>query len=260
MKKNFKLAEKGAGDGLVLRSEVVAAQRFSLVELLVVIAILAILASMLLPALNKAKEMAKSSLCISNLRQVSLAFFSYASDSGDYLPPVNSGIPGSAASTDYNWYTNILNTNGYLDAKNIAANGRCTEGVWLCPSTSSELVGTYSSGGYGVNQTHLFGFAGRTTVDSDKPFLSKGSLKISSVKQPSNMITVADSHFIATPVYAVNVFNCPCKSWGGGAEGAARHNGVNCSFMDGHVNKEIYNILRSNWSNSLLNYFGHSSL
>ena len=215
-------------------------RRFTLIELLVVIAIIAILSSMLLPALSKARDRVKSAACQSNLKQIGVCVMNYANDYNGYLP--------QDASVHSYWRFLLapyagLNASSYSDVI-------LTTKIFRCPSWIDKggILKSYESG-YGWNLNYL-GFKG---------FASQGYreyVSISEVKKASETCMSGDSSDYSSDAAShpeEYTFFC-VPSWGPKFTSSRHMGGLNVLWLDGHVSWFSFAKFRSG-ANGDVNYY-----
>ncbi|MGN0873532.1 MAG: prepilin-type N-terminal cleavage/methylation domain-containing protein [Victivallales bacterium] len=210
---------------------------FTLIELLIVVAIIAILAAMLLPALNKVKYTAKDITCTARIRELGAFHHAYASDYNDifvqgYSIPNDSGtLRDPLNNTDGSWPHNSLLLPNYVGYRAGYTPLRYkAQSVYMCPLTRLNIEPMFYIS-YGMNRFILMSNATGT-------FGSNGSNgKRSRHRHPSKTSLLLDRYHDSTiwmyPWYYGNDTYGFIKR----AITARHPNGLNVNFVDGHVEK-----------------------
>jgi len=220
---------------------------FTLIELLVVIAIISILAALLLPALGKAKEMARSAKCCSNLQQHAAMMNLYASDNAGFVPyslPYILGYPPSGfwefltapyagfriPYTASNWYKD-------LGAKLQRDN------VFRCPEADKNFINAMAGYGYPHLQGYGHNFAAGYGPEAHNLGAGCDPRTVYQCKMPAQTIYVSDSKDWSPSEPSGRWFTNQylySGRWSSiGGFTYTRHFGigVNAAWMDGHVAK-----------------------
>ena len=166
---------------------------FTLIELLVVIAIIAILASLLFPALSNAKANARSIRCVSNLRQIGLSTHLYVMDTAQF--PLFAAAISPARPEGAKWYNELFKYTSQRWTNDLFICPSYKGAVWDGPITEEAFYLSAGSYGYNVGSADLggiqrFGLAGKFAAPGA---ITQIPTKENEVKVPGDMITIADS-------------------------------------------------------------------
>lgn len=188
---------------------------FTLIELLVVIAIIAILASILFPVFSRARENARRTSCMSNMKQLGLGVVQYMQDSDSRFPGCEVGAAGNGLYGGWMFYTNFAQdgTTNFDPAQGAIYPYLKSTGVYACPSDEAEQKDSYALNGLLTKN----GGAGYTS-----------GLKETIVQSPANTFMFVEEKFnVSTDdgFFLVDVNHLSDRHF----------EGSNFAFCDGHA-------------------------
>ncbi|MDD5455307.1 MAG: prepilin-type N-terminal cleavage/methylation domain-containing protein [Candidatus Ratteibacteria bacterium] len=232
---------------------------FTLIELLVVVAIIGILAAILLPMLNQAREYGRRAVCLSNVKQLTLAWIMYAEDNNNSIPGAFVGLnawycptDGSCCNQNYNvpgaCWVNWINGASDLPANwEIAMqNGQIWPYVndynmYKCPNGEPAASVTYNivQAMHGMRRRGC-GWCGTdanegTLINTTPSGCGSYHDNINTVTNPSSRLVFVDEGYIAQGAFYVEPWGCHNGNWFVDKPPVRHGNGTNFSFVDGHA-------------------------
>jgi prepilin-type N-terminal cleavage/methylation domain-containing protein/prepilin-type processing-associated H-X9-DG protein len=223
---------------------------FTLIELLVVIAIIAILASILFPVFARARENARRSSCLSNVKQIGLGFMQYTQDYDEKFPPAfgytdaamtvarvdgTPGTPSQKFGLDFGGAGVITNGVTWMDM--IFPYVKSVQ-IFVCPSERSTSVNTVNpwTPRYGYNNNIHHSVGGGYRVDGGPA--DKIPVSLSAIQRSAELFLIMDyqnaSAGYASKYYTNYYYNEP-DGVGTGAFVAPHLEGANYAYADGHA-------------------------
>jgi len=218
-------------------SQNIVIRAFSLVELLLVLAIGAVIISLSMPAFRNMREMSRSTVCISNLRQIGMGLLTYSGDHNGYLPPADLSPHDSVEFPQTNRWPYLAWSHfglgdpkktfkkGYNDARYDLKPG-ARPNIFVCPTTRSKLIpypGASSPGGkscYGMSVNPARFFYNNNWTNAPNYSVNRAWLK-----NASGTALILENQYLV--VSSDLYFN---------ASGLVPHRGgMNVLYYDGHV-------------------------
>jgi prepilin-type N-terminal cleavage/methylation domain-containing protein/prepilin-type processing-associated H-X9-DG protein len=212
---------------------------FTLIELLVVIAIIAILAAILFPVFARARENARRTSCMSNLKQIGLGTMQYIQDYDERYVPAFQKVPGTndpATQTDPSmpgaqFYSRYGSAAGYrISWMDLIFPYVKSIDLFKCPSYTRGLDNGHRNPPYGYNSVFYSVSANYTGVH---PWLT--SMHMSAVKRPAEIVMFLDFHFTWNNAAPNTVYGKRLESDPDHKYIFAHMGGTNIAFADGHA-------------------------